>query len=93
MKTKTTAEWLDGLRAADVGCGPILTVAEAFQSAQALAMDMVQKMKLADGTEVTVPGFPVKLSRTPTQLYRPPPRLGEHTDEVLGATHPKEKKS
>ena len=36
------------------------------------------------GAEVTVPGFPVKLSRTPPRLYRPPPGLGEHSDEVLG---------
>jgi len=82
---RPTAEWLAELRAADIGCGPILTVAEAFQSAQALATDMVQRMRLADGTAVTVPGFPVKLSRTPPVLRRPPPLLGEHTEEVLGA--------
>jgi crotonobetainyl-CoA:carnitine CoA-transferase CaiB-like acyl-CoA transferase len=98
MTSKTTQQWLDGLRGADIGCGPILTVAQAFQSAQALAMDMVQKMRLADGSEVTVPGFPVKLSRTPVRLHRPPPRLGEHTAEVLGsadapgAARPQEKK-
>lgn len=85
MKTRSTAEWLRDLRAADIGCGPILTVAEAFRSAQALATDMVQHMRLADGTEVTIPGFPVKLSRTPAALHRPPPRLGEHTTEVLGS--------
>jgi formyl-CoA transferase len=28
-------------------------------------------------------GFPVKLSKTPAQLRRPAPALGEHTDEVL----------
>jgi crotonobetainyl-CoA:carnitine CoA-transferase CaiB-like acyl-CoA transferase len=34
---------------------------------------------------VKVTGFPVKLSETPAKLHRPAPRLGEHTDEVLGA--------
>ena len=82
---RTTAEWLRDLRAAGIGCGPILSVAEAFRSAQALATGMVQHMQLSGGGAATVPGFPVKLSRTPPRLYRPPPQLGEHTEEVLGA--------
>ena len=28
-------------------------------------------------------GFPVKLSATPCAVFRPAPRLGEHTGEVL----------
>jgi len=28
-------------------------------------------------------GFPIKLGRTPATLRRPPPLLGEHTNEVL----------
>jgi formyl-CoA transferase len=30
-------------------------------------------------------GNPVKLSRSPSSTRLPPPRLGEHTDEVLKA--------
>jgi crotonobetainyl-CoA:carnitine CoA-transferase CaiB-like acyl-CoA transferase len=28
-------------------------------------------------------GQPVSLSRTPSKLAKPPPALGEHTDDVL----------
>jgi crotonobetainyl-CoA:carnitine CoA-transferase CaiB-like acyl-CoA transferase len=28
-------------------------------------------------------GLPVKLSRTPGQIRRPAPTLGQHTDEIL----------
>ena len=28
-------------------------------------------------------GFPYKLSETPAEIHRPPPLLGEHTEEVL----------
>jgi crotonobetainyl-CoA:carnitine CoA-transferase CaiB-like acyl-CoA transferase len=28
-------------------------------------------------------GFPVKLSETPAKLFRSPPLLGEHTEEIL----------
>jgi formyl-CoA transferase len=33
--------------------------------------------------QMTVVGSPVHLSDAPMQVHRLPPRLGEHTDEVL----------
>ena len=30
-----------------------------------------------------VPGFPLRMSQSPPQVRRHPPRLGEHTQEVL----------
>jgi len=33
--------------------------------------------------EVPLIGSPIKMSATPVRYRRPPPRLGEHTDEVL----------
>ncbi len=83
LKTRRTGDWLAALRKADIPCGPILSVAEAFASAQAQAQQMILAATLGDGTPVKVPGFPVKLSRTPPALRRAPPHLGEHTDEVL----------
>jgi crotonobetainyl-CoA:carnitine CoA-transferase CaiB-like acyl-CoA transferase len=32
---------------------------------------------------VRLTGFPYKLSQTPAEIHRPPPLLGEHTEEVL----------
>jgi formyl-CoA transferase len=32
-----------------------------------------------------MPGIAIKLSATPGTIRRPPPKLGEHTDEVLRA--------
>lgn len=79
----TSAEWIAALRAADVPCGPILGVKEAFESPQARALDMILETSLSSGEPVAMPGFPVKLSRTPTGLRRPPPHFGEHTEEIL----------
>ena len=36
-----------------------------------------------EGRWIKMTGFPVKLSETPAQLYRSPPLLGQHTEEVL----------
>jgi crotonobetainyl-CoA:carnitine CoA-transferase CaiB-like acyl-CoA transferase len=33
--------------------------------------------------KIKTTGFPLRLSATPPALRRPPPRLGEHTEEVL----------
>jgi crotonobetainyl-CoA:carnitine CoA-transferase CaiB-like acyl-CoA transferase len=32
---------------------------------------------------IRLPGVPVKFGGTPAAIQGPPPRLGEHTDEVL----------
>jgi CoA:oxalate CoA-transferase len=33
--------------------------------------------------EVKMTGVPIKMSRTPGTVDKPPPTLGEHTDEIL----------
>jgi formyl-CoA transferase len=38
----------------------------------------------------TVTGPPLRLSRTPARTVRAAPRLGEHTEEVIGANRPQE---
>ena len=37
----------------------------------------------ASAGTVRVPGFPYKFSATPAEIQKPPPMLGQHTDEVL----------
>ncbi len=79
----TTAEWLDLLTAADIPCGPVLSVKEAYEDPQAQALGMTLETTLGDGTPVRVPGFLARLSRTPMALNRPPPLPAEHTAEIL----------
>ena len=45
---------------------------------------MLVEVPQPDGTRpVVLPGPPIKLTATPGGVYRRPPRLGEHTAEVL----------
>ena len=83
MKTRTTADWIAALKAADIPCGPIYSVAEAFAAPQAQAMAMTLEATLGKGGQVRVPGFPAKLARTPPSLRRAPPHLGQHNEEIL----------
>ena len=70
---------------AAVPAGPVNSVDEVFADPQVLHRDMIQEIAhpgLASG-KVRLAGFPVTLTATPASLRRHPPRLGEHTSEIL----------
>jgi formyl-CoA transferase/CoA:oxalate CoA-transferase len=80
---RPATEWIEVLSAAEIPCGRIRSVPEALDSPEARARDMVVDVETADGRSLRVVGPPIKLSATPAAVRRPPPRLGEHTDQVL----------
>jgi crotonobetainyl-CoA:carnitine CoA-transferase CaiB-like acyl-CoA transferase len=81
---RPAAEWLAALEAAQVPCGPINDLAQVFADPQVLHRGMVATLPHAAAGEVRVVANPVRFSATPARSDRAPPRLGEHTDEVLG---------
>ena len=68
FRTRTAEEWFERLRPADACVTPVRNVAE-----------VAAQCGLRRGDSVVAP----KLSDTPGRLGGPPPRLGEHTREVL----------
>ena len=84
FRTRPAAVWLEALRAAGVPCGPISTVDQIVVDPQVRAREMLVEIDHPSAGRITVPGLPVKCSATPGSIRRPPPRLGEHTVEVLG---------
>ncbi|HWS75700.1 MAG TPA: CaiB/BaiF CoA-transferase family protein [Quisquiliibacterium sp.] len=68
---------------ADVPSGRIFSVADMTSDPQYAAREMIERVTLADGTSLAVPGVVPKLSETPGGTRWPGPALGEHTDEVL----------
>jgi crotonobetainyl-CoA:carnitine CoA-transferase CaiB-like acyl-CoA transferase len=83
MVEKSTEAWLRFLVENDIPHGPVLSIQEAFDSAQAKALGMTMEMEAGDGTAIKVPRFPWRFTRTPAQVRRPPPHVGEHTEEIL----------
>src|SRR5262245_52248919 len=79
-----TAAWIAKLRRAGVPCGPINSVAEALEDPHTLARDMVRKIQHPAAGELRIVGIPFRLGATPATIRRPPPLLGQHTEEVLG---------
>jgi crotonobetainyl-CoA:carnitine CoA-transferase CaiB-like acyl-CoA transferase len=76
-------ELIDRLEAHKVPCGRVRSIVEAIADPQVAARDMVVTLQDPVIGPVTNLGTPIKLSRTPAQLASPPPRLGEHTEEVI----------
>ncbi len=83
MKTRPRHEWLEGLEAAKVPCGPINDLADVFADPQVQARGMTVRMAHPTSGQVDLVASPIKLSATPVQYRRAPPLLGEHTDQVL----------
>ncbi|MEH6633988.1 MAG: CaiB/BaiF CoA-transferase family protein [Halioglobus sp.] len=85
MLQRPKDEWLQLLAAAQVPAGPINTVAEVFAEPQLQARDMQIQMSHPQNANLQLVGNPIKLSRTPVEYLRPPPVLGQHTNEVLSS--------
>ena len=86
MKTKTTAEWIALLEDKAVPCGPINNIAQAFADPQVIARGLhVQTPRDAgDGiSTISTVASPLRLTKTPPVVRRPPPVMGQHTDEIL----------
>ncbi|MGE7759002.1 CaiB/BaiF CoA transferase family protein [Peribacillus sp. NPDC097895] len=81
LESTEVFEKLDGV---GVPCGPIHTIDQILNHPQVEAREMMIDIEHPNVKDLKVPGFPVKLSETPSNVRRHPPLLGEHTDEVLG---------
>lgn len=76
-------DWLDRFKRAGLPCGPINDVAEVFAHPQVVPRELILESEHPAAGEIKLTGFPYKLSGTPPSMRFPPPRLGEHTREVL----------
>jgi len=80
---RTTAEWIRRLDEAGVPAGQVRNVAEVFASREVEERDLVCEVDDARLGRLKLMRSPLKLSGTPTRSPSAPPRLGEHTEEVL----------
>ncbi len=83
LKSRTSAEWVERFNAAGVPCGPIYSIDEVFADPQVRHLGIAQRVTGKGKPPLRLVGQPVSLSRTPSRLTAPPPKLGEHTDAVL----------
>ena len=83
MISETSDFWIKKLNKAGCPAAKIVSLPEALNSQLIQDNEMVISSNGPEGRQIKMTGFPVKLSDTPSQLYRSPPLLGEHTNEIL----------
>ncbi|MBO0764185.1 MAG: CoA transferase [Hyphomicrobiaceae bacterium] len=83
VKARSRDEWMARLDKAGVPSGAIRTVGEVCESDLLKARGMLAQMEHASAGVVKAVKSAVHLSGTPLDAYTAPPRLGQHTREVL----------
>ena len=78
--------WIAALEAAAVPCAPVRRVDEVFASPEGAAL--VQQVEDPERGVLRLVAAPIRVDGLVTPARRPPPRLGEHTDEVLAELEP-----
>jgi len=83
LKHKTTAEWMELLRAADIWCGPVYGYEDLLTDPQIAHNGTFVEYDHPTEGHIKAPGFPIKFSKTPSQVERGAPITGQHTREIL----------
>jgi formyl-CoA transferase len=78
----TRDHWLSRLEAQDILCAPVRDLREALVDPQTLHNQLLLE-GAGEGRQVKFVGSPISMSRARVSLRRPPPRLGQHNDDVL----------
>jgi formyl-CoA transferase len=81
--SRTLAEVLEAMEAAEVPAGRIYTAADIAADPHYAARRMIETITANDGEPLKVPGVVPKLAATPGAIRTQAPKLGEHTAEVL----------
>jgi len=83
FRTKCREEWIELLEKWDVPGGPVNNIAEALADPQVQSRHMVVEIDHPVAGRYRTAGNPIKIVEQ--ESFQPPPTLGQHTAEVLGA--------
>ena len=83
LRRGTREEWLARFEQFGIPAGPILDIEEAFESPLATGRQMRLEIEHPSAGRISQVGAPWKLDGESSPIRRPPPTLGQHTDEVL----------
>ncbi len=79
---KTADEWVEEVRDAGVPIGPVNTLADVFSDGHVLGSDILQDVEHPAAGMLKMLASPILVDGKRLQIRRPPPMLGQHTDEA-----------
>jgi crotonobetainyl-CoA:carnitine CoA-transferase CaiB-like acyl-CoA transferase len=87
IQSRTLAEWTTLLEEVDGCASPVLRLDEVIRhpNTQTRGMIVTGQRPDGDGADYQQYAFPLKMTDYEFSIDRPPPLLGEHNEEVLGA--------
>jgi crotonobetainyl-CoA:carnitine CoA-transferase CaiB-like acyl-CoA transferase len=80
---QTTAHWVDALNAKGIPSGDVVSLEIALTSEQARHRQVIEEVETPDIGKIKIFNMTAKFSKTPAEITSPPPRLSEHTAEIL----------
>ncbi|HET7034740.1 MAG TPA: CoA transferase [Thermomicrobiaceae bacterium] len=83
LAERSAAEWGALFDAEGIPASTVNSLDTVLNLPQVLHREMVVPLPRDDIPDLKLPGVAIKLSETPGTLRRPPPKLGEHSDDVL----------
>jgi len=88
LGTRTSAEWMKDFIAQDIPVMPMMKLDDLLTDPHLAATQAWLDIPHPHEGMLRQLRPPVRMSGTPTGVWRPAPRLGEHTDEVLRSIKP-----
>jgi crotonobetainyl-CoA:carnitine CoA-transferase CaiB-like acyl-CoA transferase len=83
MATRTTADWLEILGKTNVPIMIVNSLEDLLADPHLQATGFWQTVEHPSEGSLRLPGVPTAFSESPGAIRRPPPRLGEHSVEIL----------
>lgn len=83
LRAKPVAYWSEVLDRHDVANDPVQDAEQVIEDRQTAALGQLAEIALNGEAPALVPRLPIGLSATPPAIQGPPPRLGQHSREIL----------
>lgn len=85
LATRTAKHWVDKLQAQGVPCTPVNRIDQVVEEEQVRAGNMIAELDVPDLGPIRMAGLPLHFSQCNGAIAAPPPRLGQHSADVLRA--------
>ena len=83
LTRNSTAHWVEILNAKGIPSGDVVSLEAALTSDQAIHRQVIADVHQPGIGKVKIFNMTAKFSKTPAQIEMPPPRLSEHTEDIL----------